>query len=116
MAHALGIQKNLITLEPSKRLLQPYIDQYFGRHQNTLKLIIQDGKLLEVMAPSESQSSFGGSIHYCNMRINGQNINDFLSNISTNLTGIGMAFVKQLAPGPISNDILMDAANKLSAK
>jgi hypothetical protein len=50
------------------------------------------------------------------MRINGQNINDFLSNISTNLTGIGMAFVRQLAPGPISNDILVDAANKLSAK
>jgi hypothetical protein len=116
IAHALGIQKNINSIEPPKGLLQPYMDQYFGHNQNTLKLIIQDGKLLEVMAPSESQSSFGGSIHYCNMRINGQNINDFLSNISTNLTGIGMAFVKQLAPGPISNDILMDAANKLSSK
>lgn len=116
IAHALGIQKNIFSLEPPKKLIQPYIDQYFGRHENILKLIIEDGKLVEIPNPSKNPYSFGGSIHYCNMHINGQGINDFLSNISDNLTGIGMAFVKQLAPGPISNDILIDAANKLSAK
>jgi hypothetical protein len=116
IAHALGIQKNLHSMEPSKKWLQPYIDQRFGQHENILKLIAQDGKLVEIQTPLETRPSFGGSIHYCNMHINGKNINDFLLNISSNLIGIGMAFVKQIAPGPISSDILIDAANKLSTK
>ena len=116
IAHSLGIQKNICPLEPPKKLIQPYIDQYFGPHENILKLIIEDRKLLEIPNLSKNPCSFGGSIHYCNMHINGQSINDFLLNISGNLTGIGMAFVKQLVPGPISNDILMDAAYKLSTK
>jgi hypothetical protein len=116
IAHALGIQKNIYSMEPPKKMLQPYIDQYFGHHEHTLKLLIEDGKLIEIPNQSKTSYSFGGSIHYCNMHINGQDINDFLVNISSNLTGIGMAFVKQSIPGPISNDILIDAANKLSAK
>jgi hypothetical protein len=103
-------------MEPPKKMLQPYIDQYFGHHEHTLKLFIEDGKLIEIPNQSKTSYSFGGSIHYCNMHINGQDINDFLVNISSNLTGIGMAFVKQSIPGPISNDILIDAVNKLSAK
>lgn len=114
IAHALGIQKNISPNEPSKKWLLPYVDQTFGRNKTILSLIIQNAQLLEIQGSSITPRSFGSSIHYCDMHINGQSINDFLLKISPDLRGIGMAFVKQAAAGPISNDILIDAASKLS--
>jgi len=114
MAHALGIQQNINSNEPSKKWLLPYIDQTFGKHKATLNLAVQDAQLIEIPGSNPIPRNFGSSIHYCDMHINGQSINDFLLKISPDLQGIGMAFVKQLAAGPISNDILIDAASKLS--
>ena len=116
VAHFLGIQKNPSSMEPSNKWLKPFIDQQFGQHQNTLELVIQGGVLREVKTFENHPSKFGSSIHYCNLHINHQNINDFLHTISPNLIGVGMAFVKQSTAGPISNDILLDAANKLITK
>ena len=45
--------------------------------------------------------------------INNKNINTFLNEIHPNLIGLGMAFVSQNNPGPISNDIIEDALKKI---
>ena len=55
---------------------------------------------------SSSKKKFGDSIHYCNLSIDGININKYLSNISNNVYGVSMPFVKQKSPGPISGDII----------
>jgi hypothetical protein len=47
------------------------------------------------------------------MKINGININHLLSKIHPKIFGVGMSYVKQKKPGPISNDIISDATNKL---
>ena len=41
------------------------------------------------------------------------NINDYLLKISKDIVGVGMPFVDQKKPGPISNDIINDIYNKL---
>jgi hypothetical protein len=46
------------------------------------------------------------------MFINGINLNTYLKEISPNILGLGMAFVRQECPGPISNDIIKDALRK----
>ena len=56
---------------------------------------------------------FGNSIHYCNMHVNGEKINDYISKLSPNIIGLGAPFVDQIEPGPISNDIMNDAILKL---
>ena len=50
------------------------------------------------------------------MRINGVEINKYLSRIHPNIIGIGMSFVKQKEPGPISNDIILDINKKIIRK
>jgi hypothetical protein len=60
-----------------------------------------------------NSSGFGRSIHYCDLKINGLNINEYLKDINSNIKGIGMAFIKQKNPGPISNDIIIDAIWKI---
>ena len=52
-------------------------------------------------------------MHYCNMRINKLNINNFLKRIDKNFIGIGMPFINQKLPGPISNEIVLDMMKKL---
>ena len=56
---------------------------------------------------------FGNSIHCCDLRINKININKFLFKINKNIYGVGMAFINQQKPGPISNDIILDIIKKL---
>ncbi len=58
-------------------------------------------------------SNFGQSIHYCNLKINKVSINKFLRKIHPNIYGVGMSFVSQNVPGPISNDIILDAIKKI---
>ena len=48
------------------------------------------------------------------MKINGVSINKFLSKINKNILGLGMPFVDQKIPGPISNDILLDIEKKIN--
>ena len=47
------------------------------------------------------------------MRINKLNINNFLKKFDKNLIGVGMPFVNQKIPGPISNEILLDMIKKI---
>ena len=39
-------------------------------------------------------------------------INEFLFKINPNIFGVGMSFIKQKKPGPISNEIVLDAKKK----
>jgi hypothetical protein len=39
-------------------------------------------------------------------------INTFLKNINPNIMGLGMSFIDQKKPGPISNEIILDAKMK----
>ena len=62
---------------------------------------------------SKNNEIFGKSTHFCHLKINKIDINKFLSKISPGLKGIGMAFINQKAPGPISNDIILDSFKKI---
>ena len=80
-----------------------YVDQLFTYHNNKLNLVID---INSNTIKSSSKKLFGDSIHYCNLSIDGININKYLSNISNNVYGVSMPFVKQKSPGPISGDII----------
>ena len=54
------------------------------------------------------------SAHYCNLRINKIPINKFLKKINPNIFGLGMSFIDQKIPGPISNDIILDVQKKIN--
>jgi hypothetical protein len=47
------------------------------------------------------------------MQINDIKVNDYLANINPRILGVGMSFIEQRNPGPISNDIISDALSKL---
>ena len=76
------------------------------------KLQLKNGEISEKNV-KKFVHNFGQSIHYCNLRINKIPINQLLKKIHPNIYGIGMPFVDQDMPGPISNDILLDAVNKI---
>ena len=80
-----------------------YVDQLFTHNNNKLDLVFD---INANTIKSSSKKKFGDSIHYCNLSIDGININKYLSNISNNVYGISMPFVKQKFPGPISGDII----------
>jgi hypothetical protein len=48
---------------------------------------------------------FGKSIHYCNLKINGERLADLAAQWHPNLFFVSMASVAQRQPGPISSDI-----------
>ena len=60
----------------------------------------------------KKEKRFGESIHYCNFKINNMDINKFLARINPNIMGLGMSFINQKKPGPISNEIISDAKIK----
>ena len=111
--HMLGIQKTL-PFNWLFNLLPIYVEQRFYGHMIRKKIYIKNGNLIENSPKKliKKKRVFGESIHYCNLKINGMNINNFLKNIHPGLIGLGMAFVKQNEPGPISNDIVLDAITK----
>ena len=88
------------------------IDQNFYPQKMNYKLQIKDGTIIEKNKRTSS-IKFGESIHYCNLRINNVNINKFLSKINKNIFGLGMSCINQNKPGPISNEIIMDALKKI---
>ena len=90
-----------------------FIDQNFYYKKINYKLKIFNGNIIEQKTNSNSYLKFGNSIHYCNLRINKININKFLFKINKNIYGVGMAFINQQKPGPISNDIILDIIKKL---
>lgn len=114
--HMLGHQKSILSDSPSNSI-GIYIDQKFDHSKKELCLQLKENLLNEVLptkTSSKRENSFGASIHYCNLKINGESINTFLQKINPNFIGLGMGFVNQQVPGPISNDILLDAFQKLS--
>lgn len=109
-SHFFGIQKRLF-FSRIFQYLPIYVDQEFFCVQDRCEFLIENRNILDLT--SKDASVFGKSIHYCDMEINGVKLNKFLSEISSQLVGVGMAFVRQKKPGPISNDIVLDAEAKL---
>lgn len=109
LGHFLGVQsyKKIFRLF---NFIPIYIYQIFYNKKKRYKLILNGQTLKEL---NNSLERFGDSIHYCDMRINNVPINSILKRISKNIFGFGMSFVLQDKPGPISNDIIVDIANKL---
>jgi hypothetical protein len=107
--HYLGIQEYKPYISFLNKL-NIFIDQIFLFKINKYKLIIKNA---EFFGLENEREKFGQSIHYCDMKINGININHLLSKIHPKIFGVGMPYVKQKKPGPISNDIISDATNKL---
>ncbi len=104
LLHYLGIQKYHKIFSFMDNFIPFYIEQIFLYDKKYCKFIINNGVLSEVSI--DNGNTFGNSIHYCNMKVNGVRISEFLKKISPNISGFGMAFVEQKNPGPISNDIL----------
>lgn len=90
------------------------IDQNFYKKKRKIKLKLKNGVLIN--KTNSHKEIFGKSTHFCNLKINNININKFLSDISPNIKGVGMAFVNQKIPGPISNDIILDIFKKINFK
>lgn len=111
--HYIGIQKYIGYI--TKNYGMPfYFDQKFSLKKNLHTAVLKNGVLSDnIFKKEKSGKTFGKSVHYCNLKINGINVNDYLKMIAPNLTGLGMAFVCQKSPGPISNDIMEDAIIKL---
>jgi len=104
--HLTGIKKDGGIL----KLLDKFnicIDQIYTWEKNQASFKLR-GNCIE-REINDSDINFGKSIHYCNLTINGMRVNQHLANISKNLIGIGMPFINQEEPGPISNDILIHA-------
>lgn len=103
IAHLLGIQKGhrLATLKPFE------IHQVF--HARTQTLHMTAGSHVLSGAPDaiagRKPKKFGQSIHYCNLKINGERLVDMAARLNTNLHFVSMASVVQSKPGPISSDI-----------
>jgi hypothetical protein len=113
ITHRLGIQK-FFKLEKFFQWIPFYFDQVFLLEKLTYNSEIKNGVMSDFITQKINNSSgFGRSIHYCDLKINGLNVNEYLKDINSNIKGIGMAFVKQKNPGPISNDIILDAIKKV---
>ncbi len=115
--HFLGIQKRP-WISNISQYIPLFVDQKFTLANSKYHLKIMNGTLCELQSNAINNGlnspAYGGSIHYCDMSINNHNANKFINNISPRLTGIGMAFTAQAIPGPISNDICLDALSKIN--
>jgi hypothetical protein len=112
ISHHLGIQR-FLKLGKLFQAIPFYYDQVFLYEKSIHASEIRNGMLSDgLVEKMNNLKGFGRSIHYCDLKINGQTINEYLGRINSNLSGIGMAFVKQNIPGPISNDIMLDAFQK----
>jgi hypothetical protein len=111
IGHFFGIQFYSKFLKIFKFL--PFcVDQNFYLKKNYIKFKLSKNNLLKI-SNNLSGSLFGSSIHYCNLKINGIDINSFFKKKNPNIFGFGMSFVDQKSPGPISNDIILDVLKKL---
>lgn len=110
IGHLLGIQY-FSDLLKTLNFIPIFIDQNFYKKKIKYILQIKNGGLIEKKCSLPSYK-FGQSAHYCNLKINGVNINNFLKKINKNIKGLGMSFINQKKPGPISNDIILDIKKK----
>jgi hypothetical protein len=107
--HLLGYQRRFF-LSFLFKFFPLTVEQIFYKRKITTKLYIHNGSIYETS--NNPKNDFGRSIHYFGLRINNMDINSFLNKLHPGLLGLGMAFVDQKFPGPISNDILIDAYKK----
>jgi len=112
IGHFLGIQFYSKVLKLLS-FLPISVDQNISFKKNKSSLILNVNTLNEHFNKNKNYQKFGKSVHYCDLKINGKNINNFLNSIDKNILGFGMPFVRQKKPGPISNDILIDIIKKL---
>ena len=102
-AHLLGSQKanSLSSFKPFA------IHQVFHACKKTLHMVAGDHVFVGKYHSSAdgNSPSFGKSIHYCNLKINGERLVDLATRLSPNLHFVSMASVAQNKPGPISSDI-----------
>ena len=103
ISHFLGIQHYKLKFLPV-----PFIVQDFLHEKRTLSFSF-DGK--KIQSRVKLDQVFGKSIHYCDLKINGVPIRDFLSEFDISV--IGMPAITQNKPGPISQDIMMDVMENL---
>ena len=102
-AHLLGFQKASIASS-----INPFaVHQVFHARTKTLRMVAGDHVLIggPVVAADRKPTTFGKSIHYCNLKINGESLVDIAARLSPNLHFVSMASVFQAKPGPISSDI-----------
>ena len=114
LLHFFGIQHYPKFFSWCDRLIPFALDQIFWNEKVSRSFFVDEGALSTSVGKQDVISQFGDSVHYCNLRINGLDANQFLKNISPSIIGLGMAFVDQKTPGPISNDILSDALKKIA--
>lgn len=109
LKHFSGYKKNL---DKIKFPIPLFVDQIFYNNLKikNLKLEIDN----KIISEKKSSSKFGDSIHYCNLHLDKIKANNFLKNYSSNLIGISSPFVKQLKPGPISNDIINNVLKNIN--
>ena len=90
------------------------VGSFFLKEFNQKECLLRAEKELEFIEKNNSKlcDNFGQSIHYCNLRINKIPINQIMKKIHPNIYGIGMSFIDQDVPGPISNDIILDSYKK----
>ncbi len=112
LLHYLGVQWYPRLLSIIDMFIPFVFEQVFSHERLTCSFMLEKGAL--VGKTVENQRKFGTSIHYCNLKINSTSANDYLKSISSNIIGLGMAFVQQNIPGPISNDIMTDTINKIT--
>lgn len=98
--HYIGLQSKPLLSWP----FPPVMRQVFKSSKTKLNFRLQDGLLAFEATPK----AFGGSIHYCNLTVNGLPVNEHLRRQNIAIRVVGMAAVRQSKPGPISNDIIMD--------
>jgi hypothetical protein len=111
--HFFGIQKFFGFFKTISNL-PLYYDQKFYSKKKLHKSILKKGMLIDSFSKKiPPEKTFGRSVHYCNLKINQIDINNYLKQINPNIIGLGMAFVSQKTPGPISNDIVEDAVIKI---
>ena len=111
LLHLVGFQKKL-KFTSIFNIVPIFIEQQFYKKLESRTIKVKNKSLIEL---SKHKKNFGHSIHFCNMRIDGENINSALKKINNNLYGLGMPFCKQKEPGPISNDIISDCLNKFNS-
>ena len=113
IGHYFGIQFYSLVLRLLK-FIPLCIDQIFYFKKMKLKFILNKNTITEIRSSNYQSYKPGESIHYCNLKINNVNINKFLKKINPKIIGLGMPFINQKKPGPISNEIILDAKSKFN--
>ena len=111
LIHGFGVKSEFISNGNFLPIFR--INQLFSNRSRILNLHVNTSKEITFDSiEGDSSTSFGKSIHYCDLKINNVSINEIL-NKHNDIIGLGMGFVSQEKPGPISNYIYKDTLDKI---